>query len=280
MERTEIHGIDFSGAADAGRKIWIASGRVMAGTLHIGACRRVADLEGSPRRLEPALAALGAFIAERPAAVFGLDFPFGIPRELVNAATWEQFVEGFPARYPSANLFRQRCREATGGLDLKRETDRKARTPFSAYNLWLYKQTYYGIRDVLRPLVLDSRACVLPMQHPRPDMPWVIEACPASTLKALERETGKRLYAPYKKGRREQRPARKAQRRAILEAIEQMGSIVLDSEELREEILADTEGDALDGLIAAFATLRALRRPAFPTPRSERIYEREGYVYV
>ncbi|MBL7224223.1 MAG: hypothetical protein ISS72_10240 [Candidatus Brocadiae bacterium] len=123
-QRTEIHGIDFSGAAKAGRKIWIASGRPVAGTLHIDACRRLADLEGSPRQLEPALAALRAFIAERPAAVFGLDFPFGIPRQLVNAATWQQFVESFPTRYRSARLFRQRCREATGCRDLKRVADR------------------------------------------------------------------------------------------------------------------------------------------------------------
>lgn len=47
MRRREIHGIDFSGAAKAGRKIWIASARVVRGRLTIDACRRAAGLPGT-----------------------------------------------------------------------------------------------------------------------------------------------------------------------------------------------------------------------------------------
>ena len=77
-----------------------------AGT--VKACRRAADLPGSSADRDTALAALRAFIAERHEAIFGIDVPFGIPHELVNAASWEEFVERFPACYPSARDFRQR----------------------------------------------------------------------------------------------------------------------------------------------------------------------------
>ena len=195
---SEIHGVDFSGAAKAGRKIWIASGTVADGVLAIHACRRAADLPGSSADREAALTALRNFIAERPADDFGLDFPFSLPRDLIAEPSWEEFLRSFPERYPDAQAFRRACREATGGREAKRLTDYDARTPFSAYNLRLYRQTYYGIRDVLRPLVLGRLACVLPMQPVQHHSAWLIEICPASTLKAFARQSRLDLSAPYK----------------------------------------------------------------------------------
>jgi hypothetical protein len=43
----QIFGIDFSGARDAGRKIWVASGTVEYGTLLIGDCFSASGLPGS-----------------------------------------------------------------------------------------------------------------------------------------------------------------------------------------------------------------------------------------
>jgi hypothetical protein len=39
-------------------------------------------------------------------------------------------------------------------------------------------------------------------------------------------------------------------------------------------------GDALDSVIAALATFKALRDPAFPAVESNDAYALEGYVYV
>jgi hypothetical protein len=48
----------------------------------------------------------------------------------------------------------------------------------------LFRQTCFGIRSVLAPLVRDGLVSVVPMQRPAADKPWLLEICPASTLKA------------------------------------------------------------------------------------------------
>ena len=53
----------------------------------------------------------------------------------------------------------------------------------SIFRLRLYRQTYFGIRDVLYPLARDQQVCVLPMQSVLPDRAWILKICPASTLK-------------------------------------------------------------------------------------------------
>ncbi len=198
-----ICGIDFSGAKDAGKRIWIASGTVERDSLLIEECYRAKDLPGSGKDRDQCLAALRDFIGRESASALGLDFPFGLPQALVkHKKSWEDFVLSFPGDYFAPEEFRRLCREAAGGHELKRLTDQETQTPFSAYNLRLYRQTYYGIRDVLHPLVRDQLACVLPMQSALPGKPWILEICPASTLKR------KGLYSSYKGSYYSARPDR------------------------------------------------------------------------
>jgi len=269
--RDRVYGVDFSGAKDAGKKIWIAGGTIEGDTLRIDECRRADGLPGSGRSREQALAALREFIAGAEAGVFGLDFPLGLPHPLIGHNDWTAFVLAFPDDYPTPETFWQRCRERAGGRELKRVTDAESKTPFSAYNVRLYRQTYFGIRDVIHPLVRDRLACVLPMQRPQPDRPWLIEICPASTLKVHD------LYLRrYKRGGAESH----ATRARILGGIERAGSLHIPSANLRSAVLDDRHGDALDGVIAAFATGKAVQNPAFPHVRSNEVYALEGYVYV
>jgi hypothetical protein len=266
----QIHGIDFSGAKDAGKKIWIASGIIYGDTLQIENCRPAAEaLPGSRRNRDQCLPALRDFIASQGACAIGLDFPFGLPRDLAKEyGCWEDFVLSFPDRYPNLDAFRRVCREAAGGREPKRVTDQESQTPFSPCNLRLYRQTYFGIRDVLHPLVRDQLAYVLPMQSALAGKPWILEVCPASTLKQ------EALYQPYK-GRRE---AHRQAREHILREIEEKGLSI--PAELQAEIMADCEGDALDSVIAAFATFRALHNPAGLVPEDNDAYKLEGYVHV
>jgi len=265
-----VHGVDFSGAVDAGRRIWIASGVVEGSTLRVEACRRAEGLPGSGRDRDPCLAALQKFVVEQHASAVGLDFPFGLPRALVKARSWEEFVRSFPGRYASPDKFRAACRHASDGVELRRVTDRESRTPFSPYNLRLYRQTYFGILELLHPLVRDRRACVLPMQKPLPDRPWVLEVCPASVLKRAG------LYVPYKGGGE----ARRAARTRILRRLEETTPLSIPSSALRLEVANDSGGDALDSIVAAGATARALSNPASLTAQQDSIYALEGYVYV
>jgi hypothetical protein len=264
-----VFGVDFSGAAGAGKKTWIARGVVEGERLRIEACYQGADLPGSGVERNRCLAALQAFIAKETDGVFGLDFPFGLPRKLVKTGAWEGFVLSFPDQYVSPEVFRETCRAATGGSELKRLTDRESRTPFSPYNLRLFRQTYYGLRDVIAPLVRNKSACVLPMQTPVLDKPWVVEICPASTLKR------EHLYWPYKGKSREHREGREH----ILGAIEQMASLSV-SDVLRPQILDDAGGDALDSIIAAFAVFRALPNLADVGAVADNAYALEGYVFI
>ena len=77
-----IYGIDFSGAKDAGKKIWLAEGVVRGDSLLIEDCFRARDLQDSGNELDICLPALKDFMKENQDAAFGLDFPFGLPEVL------------------------------------------------------------------------------------------------------------------------------------------------------------------------------------------------------
>ncbi len=263
-----VHGVDFSGAQDAGKLIWVASCVIDGDSLRVEDCRPAAELPGSGRDLGRALTALRDFIAESRDCVFGLDFPFGLPRSLIQNEDWECFIRSFHNRHPSADEFKRACFEAGGRKELKRETDRESRTPFSPYNLRLYKQTYFGIRDVLTPLVLSGQVSVLPMQRPESGKAWVLEICPASTLERQQ------LTLSFKGSK----PGRYESRLRILQAIESTTPLSIgDSTRLR--VLEDRGGDALDSIIAACAVFAALPNLAH-LGHAKPDYALEGYVYV
>lgn len=265
----KIYGVDFSGAANAGKKIWITSGIRENDRLHLQGCLRASELPSSANERDRCMAALLAFIRKEETSAFGFDFPFGLPRDLVKEDGWRDFVVSFSCRYTNAEDFRKASYTVSGGLELKRMTDRACQTPFSPYNLRLYRQTYYGISKVLAPLVRKHQACVLPMQKALPGRPWLLEVCPASTLKRAH------LYVPYKGRTREHCTARKH----ILEWIEVPCGVTLPSS-IRRTALMDTDGDALDSVVAAFATFRALHNQAVPAAVDHKTYLLEGYIYV
>ena len=271
MDRRHVVGVDFSGAVDAGRKIWLAWCSVKGDRLVVDACVRGADLPGSGRERGACLAALRSVLANADAAVAGLDFPFSLPRPLIPDDSWDAFARCFPERYPVAETFKRECAETTvaktGQRELRRQTDRDAKTPFSPYNLRLYLQTYHGIRDLLAPLVAADDVRVLPMQSAASDRPWLIEICPASTLKRLG------ISQPYK-GR-----GLNAARASLLDQVEAALSMHVP-DAIREIATLDVEGDALDSLIAAAATFDALRDGRLSSGAATSDHAIEGFVYA
>lgn len=257
--RSRVLGIDFSGARDAGNKIWIAEANVTGAGIEIRSCRRARDLPGGAVDRHGALRALAEHLALQTNAVAGLDFPFSLPPSLIREASWEDFVAGFAGRYPTPESFRADCIDRGAGRELKRRTDVEARVPFSAYNLRLYRQTYWGIRAVLRKLIADDAARVIPIQTPREGAPVIAEICPASILK---REG---LYGSYKGRGAALRDARAAtieqliSRRALLRPGASILSMVLD----------DLGGDALDSVIAAIGAARVIADPDSMRPRDD-----------
>ena len=269
--KRRIYGIDFSGALDAGKKIWIADGAINNGRLMIGNCESAGDFLKTGVERDKCLRALREFITGKKDCVFAMDFPFGLPLQFVRENSWEAFVLNFHEHYEKAEYLKNECKSITGNRESKRVTDQRSKAPFSPYNLRVYRQTYYGINNILRPLVQEQKACVLPMQAAHPDKPWIIEICPASTLKNLFNL--KKLFS-YKGSTRYHE---KAQER-ILTAIERKDVSIME-ETLRKKILKERSGDALDSVIAAYAGFRALNDPSFLLIRENTTIMIEGHVF-
>jgi hypothetical protein len=245
---TRILGVDFSGASDAGRKIWIAEGRTNgSGALDLAHCVPAMDLPGGGVRPEQAVPALARHVAALRDATVGCDFPFGLPRDLVTTRSWRSFALRYAAEYGDADSFRALMRSRHDAIEHKRMTDRIAGTPFNSYNLRLYRQTWWGITGVVSPLVGARRAIVRPQQKLRPGKPTLIEVCAACTLKSID------LYPPYK-GRT---PAHRKARQRILDHFIARGALAAPERRLRRLLLDNEGGDALDAVIGAVAAARA-----------------------
>lgn len=261
---TRILGIDFSGAQDAGRKIWIAEARRTDGPLEIIACRPAIDLPGGSKLPDAAIAALARHIVAEADTVAGCDFPFSLPAELVQAKDWRSFALTFRQRFVDPLSFHDLCHRDTGGVEVKRRTDREDRTPFNSFNLRLYRQTWWGIGHLLAPLVAAGAACVWPQMDRQAGRPTIVEVCAACSLIRLT------LYPSYK-GRT---PAHRKARQRILDHLVARGFLVPPRRSLRQMLLDNLGGDALDAVIGAIA----VNRSQFDHKR-DRIDRLEGRVY-
>lgn len=268
-----IIGLDFSGATAAGKAIWLAEGRERRGVLAIESCRPALALPGAGAMRALALPAVVRHLRGLGPAIVGCDFPFSLPVTLpdafVNGSDWRGFLAAFPERYRSAEAFRDACRAAGGGRELRRLCDVQAKVPFCAWNLRLYRQTWHGIADLLHPLVLEAGALVLPMDQPDADRLWLAEVCPASFLKRI------RLYESYK-GRA---AAHRAMREAILRRLVADKLLAAPSPQIERTLLDDPGGDALDAVIAAVITWRNYKEGAFSEPPRSATEALEGRVY-
>lgn len=262
-------GIDFSGATRAGNSIWVAQAILQGDVAKIEDCRPASELPRSGPAREQCLPAVVDFICRQQRSLVGCDFPFSLPGSMVAASTWRQFALTFASRFPDPDSFLADCRRLGEGREIKRDCDRDSRVPFAAYNLRIYRQTFYGIRDVLAPLIARSGAVVLPMQRPRLGKPWMIETCPASTLKKLG------LYLSYKGVG----PAPRAARRRIIQGLVEQRLLAPLYPAQRRAALDNTGGDALDSMIAAAATAMSYKSGAFAIHASTMRERIEGRVY-
>ncbi|MFC7186116.1 DUF429 domain-containing protein [Halorubrum yunnanense] len=310
-----VHGVDFSAAADdAGRKTWVASGTVdpESDGLLVTDLRPLAELagldgDGRGRRgaaREDALPALAAWVRERDqSAAVGLDFPFGLPRFVVEETgndSWRSFISEFPksigagegdagdggdesdAAGDPVRAFAERCvglteRYGEGTYD-KRRTDAAvgARSP---YGFIADTIAFYGMRDVLAPLADDVRFA--PMDRTEggwrpgtPPGPTVLETYPAAVLDRLG------LYRTSYKGGGESEATR---RRRNAEGLVEAAEVAYKSGEgLADAMVAEAGGDALDAVAACVGAFAAWKRgyetdvAAFDDPDAVAL---EGYIY-
>ena len=250
-------GVDWSGSARAGRKIWTAV--VEFDETH-GA--RLLSID------RPFSAALGPgevssrfanWLGSAPFDAAGLDFCFGVAREHSPPdmpLTGPSEVGGWlGTTYPTPESFK-----AALGPERKRATDRIRRSPFAPTNLRMFRQTYWGLRALARLTI--------------PILPWgpagkrvVIEVLPADVAAAL---------APGCRYKGRTADAR-AERQRLLQAVVGTCRLTVATEDERS-ILEDDQGDAMDALLAAVAAASA-QSGGFQEGPADAATSGEGWIY-
>lgn len=248
----ELLGVDFSGARRAGDNVWLARAESGDG-LRVESCRQLSELASADRA--PALAELRERL--RGVALAGLDFSFGLPRAVHDCGSYRAFLEWFPDAFEDPEAMRAACTErakaVTGGerTFLPRRTDEPVGAS-SPYHWLVASQTFYGVRDVLAPLVADGPAAAVPMTGGTGTE--LCEIYPAGTLRALDLPSQQ-----YKND--SDHPEAPERRERILDGLPERVHL---APSVREAALADPGGDALDSVLAAVAADRA-RRGGFET---------------
>lgn len=276
-EREQVFGVDFSGASTPGGRIWITKGSVTEcegnsdPTLMIESVRSAADRFDVTDRVA-VLAELCDFVSERTEAVFGFDFPFGLPHavlETTDFSTWTEFVEGFKTEFKNEDddpqKFRQECAKRAGENNpayVRRETDWQhgGQCP---YGNQIQYQTYFGISQLLAPLVTNERITVAPMQCVESGTPVLIETYPAAVFGRL---------GAYRQGYKNHDGA-EDRRERNLTYLETNGSLQI-CEKCRNRAIASD--DALDSLACACGAWRAISTKTVIDP----VCSREGWIYI
>ena len=284
MTFNTIHGVDFSGAKLAGRNIWVATVERVNGRgskarpFALAELHCVEKLCGTAERAA-ALAHLVRLIRSSDGALWAMDFPFGLPVEVMpKGARWPQqiaFVRGWGGDAYGVGLeCLERAKELGGPMHIRRVTDVEARAPFDCYHYRIIYQFFYGLRDVLGPLWRTRGTAVLPFHYAR--LPRarrvLIEACPSSTLK--------RLGLPYQNYKQPEggplTTRRRRTRRVILDAISDR--VQVDPRH-RRTMMRNGGGDAIDAVLAAVGAERAWREVDHAAIARHPRYPREGHLY-
>lgn len=279
---SSIFGVDFSGARLAGRNTWLASleptpRRRGRPAFQLTSLAPLEKLCGTAERAA-ALAFLVKLIAASERALWALDFPFGLPVEVVGARWARQFDflrEWGEDDYGVGLECVRRAKLLGGPNHIRRLTDIEEKAPFDPYHYRIIYQTFYGMRDVLGPLRRRRQTAILPFQYRRLQgaRRVLVEACPASTLKRLglphfnyKQPEGGRLIAK-----------RLRARRAILDGLAEH---VAFGDTHRRAMMRNGGGDAIDAVIAALGAARAWQSSDHRLIARHARYPCEGRLYV
>ena len=250
-----LHGVDFSGAREAGGrnpKIWIASWYPERDFVEL---KSGGDAPGF-NRIELANKVIEG------GGIWVMDFPFGPPARVARAAGWALWHDYLTwcGSDVDPTALRDELREALHRADVrwstKREVDGEIDTTWFPFFEQLYRQTITGARDILLPLhrAGRDRTRILPFHNHavgNANLSIVIEGFPGAALKRCGLPaTG------YKHAGREAED----QRRRIVDTLRERGIPIRDADATRA--VDDVEGDAVDALVLLDSARNASRRTA------------------
>jgi hypothetical protein len=139
----------------------------------------------------------------------------------------------------------------------------------------LFYQTFFGMRDVLGPLLRTRRTAILPFHYRR--LPTarrvLVEACPTSTLK--------RLGLPHNNYKQpEGGPLTRKRLRTRRTLLNGLARHLTIADSHRRVMMRNGGGDALDAVIAAVGAVQAWQAADHRVIACHPRYSREGRLFV
>ena len=246
-------GCDFSSSPTRRKPIVLALGQFTGGRVVVSRLERL-----------DSLAAFGDWLARPQAWIGGFDFPFGLPRELVEQLGWPLQWRDCIAHY--AGLTRAEIRSTfaafcnarpVGGKFAHRAFDQRAGA--SPSMKWVNPPVAYMLHAGL-PLLLAA-GVELPGLHAGDPARVALEAYPGLLAREL---IGNRSYKSDDKGK--QTPERLIARKDLLHALE-LGATRLAlrlklTNAQRDTLIQDASGDSLDSVLCLVQAAWAARHGA------------------
>jgi hypothetical protein len=246
-------GCDFSSAPSVRKPIVVAVGRLRGDDVHLDRLETFATLDGWQH-----------WLAAQPAWVGAFDFPFGLPRELVQALGWPLEWEACMRHYASLSraqirqTFADFCRgRPVGGKFAHRRTDGPAGA--SPSMKWVNPPVAYMLHAGV-PRLLAAGARLPGLGGAAASDRIALEGYPGLLAREL---IGRRSYKSDDRAR--QTPERLEARHTILDGLRagrsRLGLRLVPSRVQAQALAADASGDRLDAALclveAAWGALRA-----------------------
>ncbi|HET9822344.1 MAG TPA: DUF429 domain-containing protein [Burkholderiaceae bacterium] len=263
----QLLGVDFTSAPSRRKPITVARGTLHGTRL---AVTRLQRLDG--------FAAFDALLRESGPWVGAFDFPFGLPRELIEALGWPRDWLGALRHY--AGLERATIRDTfaafcaarpPGGKFAHRACDGPAGS--SPSMKWVNPPVAFMLHAGV-PRLVDA-GVHLPGLHEGDPSRVALEAYPGLLAREL---IGLRSYKSDDAAR--QTPERLIARKDLLHALElgrtRLGLRVALRDALRDEIAAEPQGDLLDALLCLVQAAWASSQPRWGLPAA--VDPLEGWI--
>ncbi len=269
MSVPTLVGCDFSSTPTRRKPIVLAWGSLASGRVVLSRLEKIESL-----------AAFGAWLAQPGDWLGGFDFPFGLPRELVEQLQWPLQWRECIAHY--AGLSRAEIRETfaafcdarpVGGKFAHRAFDKLAGS--SPSMKWVNPPVAYMLHAAL-PLLLEAGVHI-PGLHAGDSRRIALEAYPGLLAREL---IGRRSYKSDEKAK--QTPDRLIARKDLVTSLEiggtRLGVRLKLSHAQRDALVEDASGDSLDAVLcllqAAWAQQQGAPRYGLP----ETLDPLEGWI--
>ncbi|MFT3664466.1 DUF429 domain-containing protein [Piscinibacter sp.] len=260
-------GVDFTSRPTRRKPITVALGASDGGSVRLSRLDRHESFESFAQWLRTPGPWLGAF-----------DFPFGLPRELVEALGWPR--EWLPLMRHYASLSRAEIRATFAAFCAARPAGAKfahracdGPAGSSPSMKWVNPPVAYMLHAGV-PLLLDA-GVHLPGLHAGDAARVALEAYPGLLAREL---IGARSYKSDERAR--QTPERLIARKDLIDALEQgrsrLGLRLRLTHAQRDALAADPSGDELDAVLCLVQAAWAAREPGFGLPAA--IDPLEGWI--